>query len=74
MKTLMTMAMLVVMAIGMAQADDRRQHEPRRHNEPNYIIRRQQAYQVQGVQTSRLMIGNARSTFIPTGKCSKAIT
>ena len=68
MKTLMTMAMLVVMAIGMAQADDRRQHEPRRHNEPNYIIRRQQAYQVQGVQTSRLMIGKREIDIYPNGQ------
>jgi hypothetical protein len=32
--------------------------EPRRHERnKNYILRRQQAYQVQGVPTSRLIIG-----------------
>jgi hypothetical protein len=34
------------------------QAEPRQHRESrNYILRRQQAYQVQGVPTSRLIIG-----------------
>jgi hypothetical protein len=51
MKTLLTIAMLVVIAIGLAQA------EPRERRNHNYILRRQQAYQVQGPPTSRLIIG-----------------
>jgi hypothetical protein len=45
----------VVMACASqgAHADDRRQ----RREQHNYIIERQQAYQVQGVPTSRLIIG-----------------
>jgi hypothetical protein len=50
MKTL-TMTMLFVFAIGLAQA------EPRHRGQRNYILRRQQAYQVQGTPTSRLIIG-----------------
>jgi hypothetical protein len=52
MKRLLTIAVLIAMAVGLAQAEprDRREHR-------NYILRRQQAYQVQGVPTSRLIIG-----------------
>ena len=53
-KKLITIAMLVVMAIGMAQADEHR-HTRREHH--NYIIERQEAYQVQGVPTERMIIG-----------------
>jgi hypothetical protein len=49
MKTIV-MAVLIAVTLGMAQA------EPRHRNQ-NYILRRQQAYQVQGVPTSRLIIG-----------------
>jgi hypothetical protein len=42
-------------SISGAHADDRRRHE-RRENR-NYIIERQQAYQVRGTPTSRLIIG-----------------
>jgi len=38
-----------------AHADDR--HTQRREQQHNYIIERQQAYQVQGVPTQRLIIG-----------------
>jgi hypothetical protein len=55
MKTLITMAMLVAMAIGMAQAEPRGRE--RKDNHHNYIIERQQAFQVQGPPTSRLIIG-----------------
>ena len=49
MKTIV-MAVLIAVTLGMAQA------EPLHRNQ-NYILRRQQAYQVQGVPTSRLIIG-----------------
>jgi hypothetical protein len=47
--------MLAVMLVATAQAGDRRCH--RRKPEPNWIILRQETYQVQGVPTSRLIIG-----------------
>jgi hypothetical protein len=53
-KRLLTTMMLIVMAIGLAQAEPR---DRRKRHSPNYIIRRQQAYQVQGVPTGRLIIG-----------------
>lgn len=46
---------LVIALISTAQADDRRRERKRETH--NYIIERQQAYQVQGVPTSRLIIG-----------------
>jgi len=55
MKTAKTKLLLVLALIAIAataHADDRR-----RERSKNYIIRRQQAYQVQGVPTSRLIIG-----------------
>jgi hypothetical protein len=66
MKTLITAALLV-MAI-TAQADDRRQHEQCENRKShNYIIERQQAYQVQGVPTSRLIIGKREIDIYPNG-------
>jgi hypothetical protein len=53
MKRLLTIAVLIAMAVGLAQAEprgDRREHR-------NYILRRQEAGAVQGVPTSRLIIG-----------------
>jgi hypothetical protein len=67
MKTLTTIAMLVTMALA-AQADDRRQRESRHRPEPNYIFRRQEAYQVQGVPTSRLIIGKRQIDIYPDGQ------
>ena len=55
MKTLLTIAMLVAIAIGLARAEPR--HREHKDNHHNYIIERQQAYQVQGPPTSRLIIG-----------------
>ena len=48
MKTLIT-AVLILLMLGMAQAEPRQSKE-RNHN---YILRRQEAGQVQGVPTSR---------------------
>ena len=49
---IITIALLIVATLATAQAGD-----PKRHESKNYILRRQQAYQVQGVPTSRLIIG-----------------
>ena len=49
MKILFSTAMLAAMAIWLAQAEPRhREHKDKHHN---YIIERQQAYQVQGPPT-----------------------
>jgi len=47
---LITIALLILLTLGMAQA------EPRHHNQ-NYILRRQQAGLVSGVPTMRRIIG-----------------
>jgi hypothetical protein len=67
MKTLITVAMLVAVSF-TAQADERRKHEQRENRKShNYIIERQQAYQVQGVPTSRLIIGKREIDIYPNG-------
>ena len=65
MKTLLTIAMLVAIAIGLAQAEPR--HRAHKDNHHNYIIERQQAYQVQGPPTSRLIIGKREIDIYPNG-------
>jgi hypothetical protein len=58
---LITAALIVT-----ANADDRRKHREHRESH-NYIIERQQAYQVQGVPTSRLIIGKREIDIYPNG-------
>ena len=66
MKTMITIAMLCTAIT--AQADDRRQHDQHENRKShNYIIERQQAYQVQGVPTSRLIIGRREIDIYPNG-------
>jgi len=61
-------AAITVLLLATAQADDRdRRHECRRETQHNYIIERQQAYQVQGVPTSRLIIGRREIDIYPNG-------
>jgi hypothetical protein len=60
--TLLLTAALIV----TANADDGRKSKPRRESH-NYIIERQQAYQVQGVPTSRLIIGKREIDVYPNG-------
>ena len=55
MKTLITTAMLVAMAIGLAQAEPR--DRERKDDHHNYIIERQQIGAVQGPPTHRRIIG-----------------
>lgn len=58
-------ALALVVLSSSAHADDRRrQHRRETHN---YIIERQQAYQVQGVPTSRLIIGKREIDIYPNG-------
>lgn len=49
-------AVIIIMLASLCHGDDRRKSQSRRESH-NYIIERQQAYQVQGVPTSRLIIG-----------------
>ena len=58
---LITAALIVT-----ANADDRWKHLEHRESH-NYIIERQQAYQVQGVPTSRLIIGKREIDIYPNG-------
>jgi hypothetical protein len=51
-----------------AHADDRRCKRDRDDDNKNYILRRQEAYQVQGVPTSRLIIGKREIDFYRDGK------
>jgi hypothetical protein len=58
-------AVLVTATLAVvAQADDRKREKRENHN---YIIERQQAYQVQGVPTSRLIIGRREIDVYPNG-------
>jgi hypothetical protein len=59
-------AVIILLLVGTCRADDRRESKPRRESH-NYIIERQQAYQVQGVPTSRLIIGKREIDVYPNG-------
>jgi len=48
--------LLLVCAV-IARADDHDRDRRERHESHNYILERQQAYQVQGVPTSRIIVG-----------------
>ena len=54
---LLTTALLILLTLGIVQAEHRERHESGRHESHNYIIERQQAGLVQGVPTLRLIIG-----------------
>jgi len=54
MKTLVALLALIVAATAVAEP---RECRHRREESHNYIIERQQSYQVEGVPTSRLIIG-----------------
>jgi hypothetical protein len=66
MKTLLTLTMFAAL-LAMAQADDKRRERHERREHHNYILERQQAYQVQGVPTSRLIIGKREIDVYPNG-------
>jgi hypothetical protein len=70
MKKLLTLTVLVLLALSV-QADDRKRQKTNERSDSehhNYIIERQQAYQVQGVPTSRLIIGKRELDVYPTGE------
>ena len=61
MRTFILIVTLLAFSATVASAGDRRR---RQHN---YIIERQQAYQVQGVPTNRLIIGKREIDIYPNG-------
>jgi hypothetical protein len=67
MKKLLILIAAAAMIIPSARADDHRKAKPAARSESNYILRRQQAYQVQGVPTSRLIIGKRDIDIYPNG-------
>ena len=54
----------LVATVCTAEADD---HKPERKEHHNYIIKRQEAYQVQGVLTSRIIVGKREIDVYPNG-------
>ena len=61
-------ALLIVATVCTAQADEhKRDHKPERKEHHNYIIERQEAYQVQGVPTERMIIGKREIDIYPNG-------
>lgn len=64
-QTTKPLLMLLLAATLTAQAEPRRHEHKREHH--NYIIERQEAYQVQGVPTSRLIIGKREIDIYPNG-------
>jgi hypothetical protein len=55
---LLTTALLILLTLGMVQAEPREKHEKcEKHESHNYIIERQEAGLVQGVPTMRRIIG-----------------
>jgi hypothetical protein len=69
MKNLIAIATLLILTfVELTQAEPRDKHENReRHESHNYIIERQQAGLVQGVPTSRLIIGKREIDIYPNG-------
>jgi hypothetical protein len=59
-------AFLIVACAITAHADDRRDQRERRENH-NYILERQESYQVQGVPTSRIIVGKREIDVYPNG-------
>lgn len=64
MRIIIAIALLIAFALGSVQAEPRHRNRSRSHN---YIIERQEAYQVQRVPTSRLIIGEREIDIYPNG-------
>ena len=68
MNRIVRIVVLALVALSVTtRADDRRHCSPTREKNKNYILRRQQAYQVQGVPASRLIIGKREIDIYPNG-------
>ena len=55
---IIAIAVLILMTLGITQAEPRKRHESKRHESHNYIIERQQAGQVSGVPILRRIRGS----------------
>jgi hypothetical protein len=68
---ILAIAVLFLLSLGMlAQAEPRERRDNRNDNDNdnrNYILRRQEAYQVEGVPTSRMIIGKREIDIYPNG-------
>lgn len=58
-------ALVLLLIVGSVQAEPCKSHKS--HKSRNYILRRQEAYQVQGVPTSRIIIGKRQIDVYPNG-------
>jgi len=60
--------MILATLIATAQADDHQRNRDRERREHrNYILERQESYQVQGVPTSRIIVGKREVDIYPNG-------
>ena len=68
-RRMLTAGALVALAMTVNADDNRRSRRSHsdRSEHHNYIIERQEAYQVQGVPTSRLIIGKREIDIYPNG-------
>jgi hypothetical protein len=57
---------VVIVVMGVAQAEPR--HRSNNRKSHNYILERQEAYQVQGVPTSRIIVGKREIDVYPNGQ------
>jgi hypothetical protein len=62
------LSVLLVCASALADDHDKQRSEDRRRSEPNWIIERQLTYEVQGVPTSRRIIGKREFDVYRTGE------
>lgn len=60
-----TVILLLLCIVSTVLGEPRQRH---RSDNRNYILRRQQAYQVQGVPTSRIIIGKRQIDIYPNGQ------
>jgi hypothetical protein len=58
---------IVIVVMGVAQAEPRHRSSNNHRESHNYILERQEAYQVQGVPTSRIIIGKREIDVYPNG-------
>jgi hypothetical protein len=63
MKNTTAATVVAILSLGIAQADDHK----REKREPNWILERQSTYQVEGVPTSRIIVGKREVDIYPNG-------
>ena len=68
MKTLLTTLLLIAATAFADDHNDKRRCRRHRHENRNYIIERQETYQVEGVPTSRIIVGRREIDIYPSGQ------